>query len=51
VFDPSVQTSNFDSTLNVTVLKPGVAMPSDFPDFTVQPADILVSLNAASFTI
>jgi hypothetical protein len=51
VFDPSVQTSNFDSTLNVTVLNPGVAMPSDFPDFTVQPGDALVSLNAASFSI
>jgi hypothetical protein len=49
VFDPSISTTNYDSTLNVTVLKPGVAMPTDFPDFTVAPGDILVSLNAASF--
>jgi hypothetical protein len=39
VFDPSLSTTNFDSTLNVTVLKSGVTMPTDFP----------VSLNAASF--
>ncbi len=49
VFDISVPTTNFDSTLNVTVLKPGAAMPTDFPDFTVEPADVAVSLNAASF--
>jgi hypothetical protein len=49
VLDPSISIANFDSTLNVTVLKPGVAMPADFPDFTVAPGDILVSLNAASF--
>jgi hypothetical protein len=49
VFDPSISTTNYDSTLNVTVLKPGVAMPTNFPDFTVAPGDILVSLNAASF--
>ncbi len=51
VFDATVSTTRFDSTLNVTVLKPGVAMPSDFPDFTVTPQDTLVSLNAASFGI
>ena len=49
VFDPSISNTNYDSTLNVTVLKPGVAMPTDFPDFTVAPGDVLVSLNAASF--
>jgi hypothetical protein len=49
VLDPSISTTNYDSTLNVTVLKPGVAMPADFPDFTVVSADILVSLSAASF--
>jgi len=49
VFDPTLPVTNFDSTLNVTVLKPGAAMPSDFPDFTVASDDILVSLNAASF--
>lgn len=49
VFDPTLPVTNFDSTLNVTVLKPGAAMPSDFPDFTVAREDILVSLNAASF--
>jgi hypothetical protein len=49
VFDPSISATNYDSTLNVTVLKPGAAMPTDFPDFTVAPGDVLVSLNAASF--
>ena len=51
VFDEMLPTTNFDSTLNVTVLKPGVAMPTDFPDFTVADEDIQVSLNAASFGI
>jgi hypothetical protein len=51
VFDPSIPSTNYDSTLNVTVLKPGVAMPSDFPDFTIAPDDISVSLNAASFGV
>jgi hypothetical protein len=49
VFDPSVPITNYDSTLNVTVLKQGATMPTDFPDFTPAAADILVSLNAASF--
>jgi len=49
VLDSSISTANYDSTLNVTVLKPGVRMPTDFPDFTVVSTDILVSLNAASF--
>ena len=49
VFDQSLPVGNFDSTLNVTVLKPGVAMPSDFPDFIAAQKDILVSLNSASF--
>jgi len=49
VFDPSLSATNYDSTLNVTVLKAGALMPTDFPDLTVAPADILVSLNAASF--
>ncbi len=49
VFDPSVPITNYDSTLNVTVLKAGAAMPANFPDFTPADNDILVSLNATSF--
>jgi hypothetical protein len=49
VFDSSVPVGSFDSTLNVTVLRGGAAMPADFPDFTADPKDIVVSLNAASF--
>jgi hypothetical protein len=52
VFDASLPAAPpFDATLNVTVLKPGAAMPPAFPDFTVNPGDALVSLNAASFGI
>jgi hypothetical protein len=49
VFDASLPSTNYDSTLTVTVLKPGAPLPTDFPDFTVKATDILVSLNAVSF--
>jgi hypothetical protein len=32
VFDPSIPITNYDSTLNVTVLKASAAMPANFPD-------------------
>jgi hypothetical protein len=49
VFDPTISATNYDSTLSVIELKPGAAMPTDFPNFTPVAADILLSLNAASF--
>ena len=51
VFDPTISATNYDSTLSVIELKPGAAMPTDFPNFTPVPTDILLSLNAASFGI
>ncbi len=48
-FDASVPLAQNNSTLNVTVLKAGVAMPDTFPEFNVANKDIALSLNAASF--
>jgi hypothetical protein len=47
--DASLQVGKSNSLLSVTVLKPGAPMPSDFPDVQIDPANALVSLNAASF--
>jgi methylphosphotriester-DNA--protein-cysteine methyltransferase len=46
--DPSLKVGESNSLLNVTVLKPGAATPSGFPDFQIDPADALVSLNASN---
>lgn len=51
VFDPNVTAAQFDATLNVAVLKPGVALPDGFPDAKIDPKDAAQVMSAASFGI
>jgi hypothetical protein len=46
--DPTIGALQDDGTLDVTVLKLGAKFPDSFPDFEIEPDDVLTSLSAAS---